>query len=95
MEEWLIFCPIYKVNMMYVTKAHSKKYILPTAVVRFKYLSADCASKAPHSFIGSVVFTATSHFKGEGDCIAFHLKFKGGKCTLKTRHAIFKRAMNF
>lgn len=47
---------------------------MPTAVVRFKYLSANCASKAPHSFIGSVVFTATSHFKGEGDCISFHLK---------------------
>lgn len=23
------------------------------------------------------------------------LKFKGGKCTLKTRHTVFKRAMNF
>jgi hypothetical protein len=42
--------------------------------VEFKYLSADCASKAPHSFVRCVVFTATSHFKGEGDCIAFHLK---------------------
>jgi hypothetical protein len=39
-----------------------------------QYLSADCASKTPHGFVRSVVFTATSHFKGEGDCIAFNLK---------------------
>lgn len=45
----------------------------------FEYLCSNSASKAPHGFVWSVVLTTTPHFKGEGDCISFHLKILKGR----------------
>lgn len=51
-----------------------QSWALPTESVMFEYLCSDSASKAPHSFVRSVVLTTTPHFKGEGDRISLHLQ---------------------